>query len=43
MKYYFYHGLSCPQRSNTAEDEDGKITGYTLVKMEEDTDDISAS
>ncbi|XP_054446065.1 N-alpha-acetyltransferase 11 [Pteronotus mesoamericanus] len=36
MKYYFYHGLSWPQLSYIAEDEDGKIVGYILAKMEED-------
>uniref|UniRef100_A0A2K6EJW8 N-terminal amino-acid N(alpha)-acetyltransferase NatA n=1 Tax=Propithecus coquereli TaxID=379532 RepID=A0A2K6EJW8_PROCO len=28
MKYYFYHGLSWPQLSYIAKDEDGKIVGY---------------
>ncbi|NXH51167.1 NAA10 acetyltransferase, partial [Rhabdornis inornatus] len=28
MKYYFYHGLSWPQLSYIAEDENGKIVGY---------------
>ncbi|XP_004703276.1 N-alpha-acetyltransferase 11 [Echinops telfairi] len=41
MKYYFYHGLSWPQLSYIAEDEDGKIVGYVLAKMEEDPDDVS--
>ncbi|XP_036762341.1 N-alpha-acetyltransferase 11 [Manis pentadactyla] len=36
MKYYFYHGLSWPQLSYIAEDEDGKIVGYVLAKMEEE-------
>lgn len=40
MKYYFYHGLSWPQLSYLAEDEDGKIVGYVLAKMEEDPDDV---
>lgn len=39
MKYYFYHGLSWPQLSYVAEDEKGKIVGYVLAKMEEDSDD----
>ncbi|XP_013365158.1 PREDICTED: N-alpha-acetyltransferase 10 isoform X2 [Chinchilla lanigera] len=34
MKYYFYHGLSWPQLSYIAEDENGKIVG------EEDPDDV---
>lgn len=39
MKYYFYHGLSWPQLSYVAEDEDSKIVGYVLAKMEEDPED----
>lgn len=39
MKYYFYHGLSWPQLSYIAEDNNGKIVGYILAKMEEDPDD----
>ncbi|KAH6929490.1 hypothetical protein HPB50_000866 [Hyalomma asiaticum] len=39
MKYYFYHGLSWPQLSYVAEDEKGKIVGYVLAKMEEDSDE----
>ena len=39
MKYYFYHGLSWPQLSYIAEDEDGKTVGYVLAKTEEDPDD----
>uniref|UniRef100_A0A673YUU8 N-terminal amino-acid N(alpha)-acetyltransferase NatA n=1 Tax=Salmo trutta TaxID=8032 RepID=A0A673YUU8_SALTR len=31
MKYYFYHGLSWPQLSYIAEDENGKIVGYVLA------------
>ncbi|XP_062049027.1 N-alpha-acetyltransferase 11-like, partial [Lepus europaeus] len=40
MKYDFYHGLSWPQLSYIAEDEDGKIVGHVLAKMEEDSDDV---
>jgi len=36
MKYYFYHGLSWPQLSYVAEDENGKIVGYVLAKIDED-------
>lgn len=36
MKYYFYHLLSWPQLLYVAED-DGKIVGYVLAKMEEET------
>uniref|UniRef100_A0A2K5QZW9 N-terminal amino-acid N(alpha)-acetyltransferase NatA n=1 Tax=Cebus imitator TaxID=2715852 RepID=A0A2K5QZW9_CEBIM len=39
-KYYFYYGLSWPQLSYIAEDENGKIVGYVLAKMEEDSDDV---
>uniref|UniRef100_A0A146LP52 N-terminal amino-acid N(alpha)-acetyltransferase NatA n=2 Tax=Lygus hesperus TaxID=30085 RepID=A0A146LP52_LYGHE len=39
MKYYFYHGLSWPQLSYVAEDENGQIVGYVLAKMEEDSED----
>ena len=35
MKYYFYHILSWPQLLYVAEDN-GKIVGYVLAKMEED-------
>lgn len=38
MKYYFYHGLSWPQLSYVAEDDQGKIVGYVLAKMEEESD-----
>ena len=38
MKYYFYHLLSWPQLLWVAEDHDGKIVGYVLAKMEEDTE-----
>jgi ribosomal protein S18 acetylase RimI-like enzyme len=37
MKYYFYHLLSWPQLLWVAEDHSGKIVGYVLAKMEEDT------
>ncbi|KAI0326666.1 acyl-CoA N-acyltransferase [Cubamyces sp. BRFM 1775] len=38
MKYYLYHALTWPQLSYVAE-EDGKIVGYILAKMEEDVSD----
>ncbi|EHB01427.1 acetyltransferase complex ARD1 subunit-like protein B [Heterocephalus glaber] len=41
MKYYLYHGLSWPQLSYIAEDEDGKVVGYVLAKMEEDPDEVA--
>ncbi|CAD6584817.1 MAG: N-terminal acetyltransferase A complex catalytic subunit ard1 [Cyphobasidiales sp. Tagirdzhanova-0007] len=37
QKYYIYHELTWPQLSYVAEDEDGKIVGYILAKMDEDT------
>ena len=37
MKYYLYHLLSWPQLLWVAEDFDGKIVGYVLAKMEEDS------
>ncbi|XP_072026251.1 N-alpha-acetyltransferase daf-31-like [Amphiura filiformis] len=40
MKYYFYHGLSWPQLSYVAEDENGKVVGYVLAKMEEDPNEV---
>eukprot|EP00158_Paraphelidium_tribonemae_P000538 Partr_v1_DN22742_c0_g1_i2_m37617 putative complex ard1 subunit len=40
MKYYFYHGLTWPQLSFVAEDENGKIVGYVLAKMEEETGEV---
>ncbi|EJF62776.1 acyl-CoA N-acyltransferase [Dichomitus squalens] len=35
LKYYMYHSLTWPQLSYVAEDE-GKVVGYILAKMEED-------
>ncbi|KAG6416183.1 hypothetical protein SASPL_123607 [Salvia splendens] len=37
MKYYFYHILSWPQLLYVSEDYNGKIVGYVLAKMEEET------
>merc|ERR1712190_529640 len=39
MKYYFYHILSWPQLPHVAQEYSGKIVGYVLAKMEEDTDE----
>ncbi|CEP13226.1 hypothetical protein [Parasitella parasitica] len=39
MKYYLYHALSWPQLSFVAEDENGKVVGYVLAKMEEEPSD----
>jgi len=40
MKYYFYHMLSWPQLPHVAQEYTGKIVGYVLAKMEEDTDEV---
>ena len=41
MKYYYYHLLTWPDISFVAENENGKIVGYVLCKMEdEDLNDI---
>ncbi|PIA53690.1 hypothetical protein AQUCO_00900343v1 [Aquilegia coerulea] len=37
MKYYFFHILSWPQLLYVAEDYGGKIVGYVLAKMEEES------
>ncbi|KAI7752970.1 hypothetical protein M8C21_026711, partial [Ambrosia artemisiifolia] len=37
MKYYLYHILSWPHLLYVAEDYGGKIVGYVLAKMEEET------
>lgn len=36
MKYYLYHALSWPQLSQVAEDDNGRIVGYVLAKMEDE-------
>lgn len=40
MKYYMYHSLSWPQVSYIAEDEEKRVVGYVLAKMEEDSDEV---
>ncbi|GAB5353298.1 hypothetical protein AAMO2058_000025300 [Amorphochlora amoebiformis] len=37
MKYYLYHILSWPQLLYVAEDYNGKIVGYVLAKMEDNS------
>ncbi|KAH9622002.1 hypothetical protein KSS87_020060 [Heliosperma pusillum] len=37
MKYYLYHVLSWPQLLYVAEDYNGKIVGYVLAKMDEES------
>ncbi|KAI4382985.1 hypothetical protein MLD38_008872 [Melastoma candidum] len=39
MKYYLYHILSWPQLLYVAEDYNGKIVGYVLAKMEEESNE----
>ncbi|KAL5487592.1 ARD1_3 [Sanghuangporus weigelae] len=39
MKYFLYHALSWPSLSYVAEDDDGRIVGYILAKMEDDLQD----
>ncbi|GAA97536.1 uncharacterized protein L969DRAFT_91448 [Mixia osmundae IAM 14324] len=36
LKYYLFHALTWPQLSYVAEDEQGKIVGYILAKMNDD-------
>ncbi|PSC75502.1 N-alpha-acetyltransferase 11-like [Micractinium conductrix] len=40
LKYYFYHVLSWPQLLYVAEDYDGRIVGYVLAKMEEESAEV---
>jgi peptide alpha-N-acetyltransferase len=35
-KYYLYHALSWPQLLHVAEDDNGKIVGYVMAKLEDD-------
>ncbi|KAF8663457.1 hypothetical protein AX16_001027 [Volvariella volvacea WC 439] len=37
MRYYLYHAITWPALSYVAEDHQGRIVGYILAKMEEDT------
>ncbi|KAF5359051.1 hypothetical protein D9758_004750 [Tetrapyrgos nigripes] len=39
MKYYLYHLMTWPSLSYVAQDDDGKIVGYILAKMEEETEE----
>ncbi|KAJ6299430.1 hypothetical protein OIU76_020402 [Salix suchowensis] len=39
MKYYFYHILSWPHLLYVAEDYNGRIVGYVLAKMEEESNE----
>lgn len=40
QKYWLYHALSWPQLLYVAEDYDGKIVGYVLAKMEEESAEV---
>ncbi|KAK9835602.1 hypothetical protein WJX74_003941 [Apatococcus lobatus] len=40
LKYYFYHMLTWPQLLFVAEDFSGKIVGYVLAKMEEESSEV---
>jgi len=40
-KYYFYHYLNWSQLLYVAEDFNGKIVGYVLAKIDEESDDIN--
>ncbi|KAK7470463.1 N-terminal acetyltransferase A complex catalytic subunit ard1 [Stygiomarasmius scandens] len=39
MKYYLYHLMTWPSLSYVAQDDDGKIVGYILAKMEEEAEE----
>ncbi|KZV80552.1 acyl-CoA N-acyltransferase [Exidia glandulosa HHB12029] len=39
MRYYIYHMLSWPAVSYVAEDNNGRIVGYILAKMDDDSDE----
>lgn len=37
--YYLYHMMSWPHLLMVAEDDNGKIVGYCMAKLEDDGDD----
>ncbi len=37
LKYYLYHGLSWPHLLHVAETDSGRIVGYVLAKIDEDS------
>ncbi|KAG6821565.1 hypothetical protein H0H93_000074 [Arthromyces matolae] len=43
MKYYLYHAMTWPSLSYVAEDSKGRIVGYILAKMEEETPEGEAT
>ena len=36
FRYYLYHGVCWPQLLQVAEDDDGKIVGYVMAKLEDE-------
>jgi peptide alpha-N-acetyltransferase len=36
MKYYLYHALSWPELLYIAEDDNGKVVGYVMAKMDDE-------
>eukprot|EP01029_Cantina_marsupialis_P020097 TRINITY_DN4686_c0_g1_i2.p1 TRINITY_DN4686_c0_g1~~TRINITY_DN4686_c0_g1_i2.p1 ORF type:complete len:131 (+),score=24.72 TRINITY_DN4686_c0_g1_i2:67-459(+) len=41
MKYYFYHDLTWPELTFVAEDSTGKIVGYVMGKLDEESKDAN--
>ena len=41
FRYYLYHGLCWPQLLHVAEAENGKIVGYVMAKLDEETEEDS--
>ncbi|KAF5383283.1 hypothetical protein D9615_004805 [Tricholomella constricta] len=39
MKFWMYHAMTWPQISFVAEDHKGRIVGYVLAKIEEDSEE----
>ncbi|ELP94010.1 acetyltransferase complex ard1 subunit, putative [Entamoeba invadens IP1] len=37
LKYYYYHNMSWPTLTFLAENAEGKVVGYALIKMDEDS------
>ena len=38
LKYYLYHGLSWPSLLHVAETDAGRIVGYVLAKIDEESE-----
>jgi len=43
MKFWMYHEMTWPQISFVAEDNQGRIVGYVLAKIEEPSEDDKTS